>query len=170
MPERSRRGVRSHAARGCAARVEGLLRCAARLMARSTGCLRSLVWACLRLWLPHESQRCGDRSRCDELWGVDACAVSATDPRIETKRRTCAGTMPASPRSREGSQRTVHHQIASRILSIMGSTKSKILIGFGLSSYILSMWISNTATTLMMLPMALSIIQTQKGSNLIVYC
>lgn len=59
----------------------------------------------------------------------------------------------------------VHHQIASRILSIMGSTKSKILIGFGLSSYILSMWISNTATTLMMLPMALSIIQTQKGSE-----
>ena len=56
----------------------------------------------------------------------------------------------------------VHHQIASRILSIMGSTKSKILIGFGLSSYLLSMWISNTATTLMMLPMALSIIQAQK--------
>jgi len=59
----------------------------------------------------------------------------------------------------------VHHQIASRILSIMGSTKSNILIGFGLSSYLLSMWISNTATTLMMLPMALSIIQTQKDSE-----
>ncbi|MDB3905081.1 SLC13 family permease [Crocinitomicaceae bacterium] len=59
----------------------------------------------------------------------------------------------------------VHHQIASRILSVMGSSKSKILIGFGLSSYLLSMWISNTATTLMMLPMALSIIQTQKDSD-----
>lgn len=59
----------------------------------------------------------------------------------------------------------VHHQIASRILSIMGSSKSKILLGFGLSSYLLSMWISNTATTLMMLPMAMSIIQTQKGSE-----
>jgi sodium-dependent dicarboxylate transporter 2/3/5 len=47
----------------------------------------------------------------------------------------------------------------------MGSSKSKILIGFGLSSYLLSMWISNTATTLMMLPMALSIIQTQKQSD-----
>ena len=56
----------------------------------------------------------------------------------------------------------VHHQIASRILAVMGSSKSKILLGFGLSSYLLSMWISNTATTLMMLPMALSIIQTQK--------
>lgn len=59
----------------------------------------------------------------------------------------------------------VHHQIASRILALMGSSKSKILIGFGLSSYLLSMWISNTATTLMMLPMALSIIQTQKQSD-----
>ena len=59
----------------------------------------------------------------------------------------------------------VHHQIASRILALMGSSKSKILIGFGLSSYLLSMWISNTATTLMMLPMALSIIQTQKQSE-----
>ena len=44
----------------------------------------------------------------------------------------------------------VHHQIASRILALVGSTKSKILIGFGLSSFLLSMWISNTATTLMM--------------------
>ena len=59
----------------------------------------------------------------------------------------------------------VHHQIASRILAIMGSTKSKILLGFGLSSYLLSMWISNTATTLMMLPMAISIIQAQKQSE-----
>ena len=59
----------------------------------------------------------------------------------------------------------VHHQIASRILAVMGSSKSKILLGFGLSSYLLSMWISNTATTLMMLPMALSIIQTQKQSE-----
>ncbi len=59
----------------------------------------------------------------------------------------------------------VHHQIASRILALVGSTKSKILLGFGLSSFLLSMWISNTATTLMMLPMALSIIQVQKESE-----
>ena len=59
----------------------------------------------------------------------------------------------------------VHHQIASRILYIVGSTKSNILIGFGLSSFLLSMWISNTATTLMMLPMALSIVQVQKDSE-----
>lgn len=59
----------------------------------------------------------------------------------------------------------VHHQIASRIISLFGSTKSRVLIGFGLSSYLLSMWISNTATTLMMLPMALSILQLQDKKN-----
>ena len=59
----------------------------------------------------------------------------------------------------------VHHQIASRILALVGSTKSKILVGFGLSSFLLSMWISNTATTLMMLPMALSIIQVENESE-----
>lgn len=59
----------------------------------------------------------------------------------------------------------VHHQIASRIIALFGSTKSRVLIGFGLSAYILSMWISNTATTLMMLPMALSIIQLQANSD-----
>lgn len=59
----------------------------------------------------------------------------------------------------------VHHQIASRILALVGSTKSNILFGFGLSSFLLSMWISNTATTLMMLPMALSIIQVQKNES-----
>ena len=35
----------------------------------------------------------------------------------------------------------VHHQIASRIISLFGSTKSRVLIGFGLSAYLLSMWI-----------------------------
>ena len=59
----------------------------------------------------------------------------------------------------------VHHQIASRIIALFGSTKSRVLIGFGLSAYILSMWISNTATTLMMLPMALSIIQLQDSKD-----
>ena len=59
----------------------------------------------------------------------------------------------------------VHHQIASRIIALFGSTKSRVLLGFGLSAYVLSMWISNTATTLMMLPMALSIIQLQEDKN-----
>ncbi len=53
----------------------------------------------------------------------------------------------------------VHKQLAHTIISIVGSSKSKILLGFMLSTGILSMWISNTATTLMMLPMVMAVIK-----------
>lgn len=52
----------------------------------------------------------------------------------------------------------VHKQIAHRIIQIVGRSKANILLGFILSTAILSMWISNTATTLMMLPMASAIL------------
>jgi len=52
----------------------------------------------------------------------------------------------------------VHEQIARRIVSIVGDSKPRILLGFILSTGLLSMWISNTATALMMLPMAIAII------------
>jgi len=52
----------------------------------------------------------------------------------------------------------VHKQIAKRIILIVGTSKAKLLLGFILSTGLLSMWISNTATALMMLPMGLAII------------
>ncbi len=52
----------------------------------------------------------------------------------------------------------VHEQIARRIVAIVGDSKPRILLGFLMSTGLLSMWISNTATTLMMLPMAIAII------------
>lgn len=52
----------------------------------------------------------------------------------------------------------VHKQIAKRIIKIVGNSKARILLGFILSTGLLSMWISNTATALMMLPMGLAII------------
>lgn len=51
----------------------------------------------------------------------------------------------------------VHKQIAKRIIMLVGNSKSRLLLGFILSTSLLSMWISNTATALMMLPMALAI-------------
>ena len=53
----------------------------------------------------------------------------------------------------------VHEQIARRIINVVGDSKPRILLGFILSTGFLSMWISNTATALMMLPMAIAIIQ-----------
>lgn len=52
----------------------------------------------------------------------------------------------------------VHKQIAEGILNIVGTSKTRVILGFLLTTMILSMWISNTATSLMMLPMALAII------------
>lgn len=52
----------------------------------------------------------------------------------------------------------LHKRIALNIISIIGDTKSKIILGVMISSAFLSMWISNTATTVMMLPIGLAVI------------
>jgi solute carrier family 13 (sodium-dependent dicarboxylate transporter), member 2/3/5 len=53
----------------------------------------------------------------------------------------------------------LHRRIALHILKITGVGPGKILMGFMLATAFLSMWISNTATAMMMLPIALSVIQ-----------
>ena len=53
----------------------------------------------------------------------------------------------------------LHEQIAFSILRLFGRTPKRILGGFMFSTALLSMWISNTATALMMLPIAMSVIQ-----------
>ena len=52
----------------------------------------------------------------------------------------------------------VHEQVARGIIHFVGDSKPRILFGFLMSTGLLSMWISNTATALMMLPMAMAII------------
>lgn len=52
----------------------------------------------------------------------------------------------------------LHKRIALKIISIFGGTPNSIIIGFMIAAAFLSMWISNTATAVMMLPIALSII------------
>jgi len=53
----------------------------------------------------------------------------------------------------------LHRRIALNIISAMGTTINLIILGFMLSTALLSMFISNTATTVMMLPIALAIIK-----------
>lgn len=53
----------------------------------------------------------------------------------------------------------LHRRIALRILMVTGTSPAKILFGFMLATAFLSMWISNTATTMMMIPILLSIIE-----------
>jgi sodium-dependent dicarboxylate transporter 2/3/5 len=52
----------------------------------------------------------------------------------------------------------LHRRIALGIVNWVGVQPSAIVIGFILASAFLSMWVSNTATALMMLPIGLSII------------
>ena len=59
----------------------------------------------------------------------------------------------------------VHEQIARRIIAVVGDKKSNILLGFILSTGMISMWISNTATALMMLPMAIAVIEAMPPSH-----
>lgn len=54
-------------------------------------------------------------------------------------------------------QWNLHKRISLKILSVLGSSYSKILLGFILSTALLSMFISNTATALMMLPIGLAV-------------
>ena len=53
----------------------------------------------------------------------------------------------------------LHEFIAFTILRLVGQTPVRILAGFMAATAFLSMWISNTATALMMLPIAISIIK-----------
>ncbi len=52
----------------------------------------------------------------------------------------------------------LHKRIALKLITVFGGSPSSIVIGFMISGAFLSMWISNTATALMLLPIALAII------------
>lgn len=60
---------------------------------------------------------------------------------------------------------SIHKQIAAGIIQLIGNSKSRILLGFMISTAVLSMFISNTATTVMMLPMALAVTQSEKKDS-----
>ena len=53
----------------------------------------------------------------------------------------------------------LHRRIALRIVSTVGTTPSRIVLGFMLATAFLSMWISNTATTIMMYAVGISVIE-----------
>ncbi|MCL4159451.1 UNVERIFIED_CONTAM: hypothetical protein GTU68_029470 [Idotea baltica] len=58
----------------------------------------------------------------------------------------------------------LHKRIALNIINFIGSDVRKIILGFMLATAFLSMWISNTATSVMMLPIGMAIIKQLKDN------
>ena len=58
----------------------------------------------------------------------------------------------------------LHKRIALNIINIIGSDVRKIILGFMAATAFLSMWISNTATSVMMLPIGIAIIKQLKDN------
>lgn len=58
----------------------------------------------------------------------------------------------------------LHKRIALNIIKAIGTNMYTIVLGFMVATAFLSMWISNTATTVMVLPMAMSIVKQVKDN------
>jgi solute carrier family 13 (sodium-dependent dicarboxylate transporter), member 2/3/5 len=57
----------------------------------------------------------------------------------------------------------LHERIALNLVKVTGTSGNGIILGFMVATSFISMWISNTATAMMMLPIALSVINLLKS-------
>jgi len=53
----------------------------------------------------------------------------------------------------------LHYRIAMHTIKLVGTSPSRIVLGFMVAAAFLSMWVSNTATTVMMMPIGMAIIK-----------
>lgn len=59
----------------------------------------------------------------------------------------------------------LHRRIALNIVKTTGTSGDRIILGFIIATGLISMWLSNTATTMMMFPIALSVINVMKENH-----
>jgi sodium-dependent dicarboxylate transporter 2/3/5 len=65
-----------------------------------------------------------------------------------------------------GIQKTgLHKRIALYLLSKIGDKPHQLILGFMIASALLSMWISNTATVMVMMPVGLSVLETARSNG-----
>ena len=59
----------------------------------------------------------------------------------------------------------LHKRIALQTIHLIGKNADRIILGFMVATYLLSMWISNTASTMMMLPIAIAVAKQFGGAS-----
>jgi sodium-dependent dicarboxylate transporter 2/3/5 len=59
----------------------------------------------------------------------------------------------------------LHKRIALSIINITGTSGNRIVLGFMIATGFLSMWLQNTATTMMMFPIAMSVIKVMEDTH-----
>jgi len=59
----------------------------------------------------------------------------------------------------------LHKRISLNILLKFGNTPGRLLFGFSITAYFISMWLNNTSTTLMMLPIVLAVVDQIHGGD-----
>jgi len=59
----------------------------------------------------------------------------------------------------------LHRRIALRVILLVGAGPAQLVLGFMLATAFLSMWISNTATVMLMLPIALAVIDQLRAGD-----
>ncbi|MGI8618284.1 MAG: SLC13 family permease [Gemmatimonadaceae bacterium] len=59
----------------------------------------------------------------------------------------------------------LHRRMAVAILGVVGTRPANLILGFMIATAFISMWVSNTASVVMMLPMATSVIALARGAG-----
>ena len=89
------------------------------------------------------------------LWGIDDMRPVAANYAHPLVFLFLGGFLLAAAMQRWG----LHRRIALRIVKLVGTSPGGIIGGFMLATAFLSMWISNTATTIMMFAVGLSVVE-----------
>lgn len=61
----------------------------------------------------------------------------------------------------------LHKRIALSIISVVGTNMRNIILGFMIATAFLSMWISNTATSVMMLPIGIALVKQLESNEMV---
>jgi sodium-dependent dicarboxylate transporter 2/3/5 len=96
---------------------------------------------------------------CFPLFGVAKLSATASAYGKPTIYLFLGGFLLALGLQRSG----LHRRIALQIVNAIGSRPTRLVLGFMISTSVLSMWISNTASVMVMMPIGLSLLEEARA-------